>query len=126
MHRVGRGLDHRCGLPAEPVRQRAQRGPRHGHPLGEAAGPVHADDLTLPADLPEPAQAELAEAAGQHRVDDHPVAVRARPRELVPHDQRRLAEAGMPGPVQLAAADADRAYVHEDVAVCHLGLGDVV
>ena len=32
----------------------------------------------------------------------------------------------MPGAVQLAAADADRAHLHQDIALGHLGLGHVL
>jgi hypothetical protein len=81
---------------------------------------VHPDDGPAPADLAQPAGAQVALAAGQDRVDDHRVAVVADPGELVPHDQGRHPEAGMAGAVQLAAADPGRPHVHQDVALGHV------
>ena len=56
---------------------------------------------------------------------DKRVAVVTDPGELVPHDQRRHPEAGMPGAVQLAAADPGRAHVHQDVTIGHVRLRHV-
>ena len=76
--------------------------------------------------VPQPALAQVTFAAGQDRIDDYRVAVVADPGELVAHDQGRHPEARMADPVQLAAADAGRAHVDQDIAVGHDRLGHVL
>jgi len=125
MDRVGGGLDQRRRLPRQSRRQRAERRRGHGDALGETAGPVHTDDLPVPAHVAQPAPAFRAAAAGQDGVDDHRLAAGAGPGEFVPHDQRRLPEPGAAGAMQLASADPGRADLDNHLAGGRLGLGDV-
>jgi len=103
-----------------------QRGGGHRHPLGEAAGPVHAEQAALAADLREPASAQVAPAAAEQRVDRHAATGRVDAGDLVAHHQWRLAHPEAAKAVQLAAADARSLDVQDHLAVARLRLVDVL
>src|SRR5258705_10907556 len=77
---------------------------------------MHADQLTVAADLRLPAAAQVAGCAADQRVDRDASTVWCRAGDLVPHDQRRLAEADVAETVQFAAADAAGPYVEHDAS----------
>lgn len=66
--------------------------------FGKAAGTVHADEYPPSAQLWLAPRAHVAFTTGQERIDHHGVTRIADARELMPHDRRRHAEAGMSHP----------------------------
>ena len=101
---------------ATPAAHGARCGARR--PGGEAAGTLDSQQLAVPAEVRLPAQAQVAGAAGDQRVDGDATTFGVETRDLVSHHQRRLAPPGARDAVQVAAAHADRLDVHD-----HIGVG---